>query len=215
MSQNKRFFGYIEVAFDIIYLLAALILGIYMIFNAINSSQMLAGSAAIVLVFGDSFHLIPRIMSILNNKTDYTNSLGIGKLITSITMTVFYLILWHIGVHLFSAPQIATKIIYIFAVVRIILCLFPQNKWLSKNPPVNWGILRNIPFLLEGIMVMVLFFINRNIVSGISFIWLAILLSFAFYLPVVLWAHKNPKIGMLMLPKTVSYVWLLIMLLSI
>ena len=37
--------------------------------------------------------------------------------------------------------------------------------------------------------------------------WLAITLSFAFYVPVVLWADVYPIIGTLMIPKTIAYVW--------
>ena len=37
--------------------------------------------------------------------------------------------------------------------------------------------------------------------------WLAITLSFLFYIPVVLWADTLPMIGMLMIPKTLAYVW--------
>lgn len=33
------------------------------------------------------------------------------------------------------------------------------------------------------------------------------MLSFAFYIPVVLWAEVNLLIGMLMIPKTCAYVW--------
>ena len=36
---------------------------------------------------------------------------------------------------------------------------------------------------------------------------LAIVLSFAFYIPVVLWADIVPLVGMLMIPKTCAYVW--------
>ena len=37
--------------------------------------------------------------------------------------------------------------------------------------------------------------------------WLTIVLSFAFYIPVVLWADLVPAIGFLMMPKTCAYVW--------
>ena len=37
--------------------------------------------------------------------------------------------------------------------------------------------------------------------------WLTIVLSFAFYIPVVLWADTVPAIGFLMMPKTCAYVW--------
>lgn len=36
---------------------------------------------------------------------------------------------------------------------------------------------------------------------------LTIVLSFGFYIPVVLWADVNPLIVMLMIPKTCAYVW--------
>jgi len=60
-----------------------------------------------------------------------------------------------------------------------------------------------------------LYFFNRASTAGLDLMWLAILLSFAFYLPVVLWSNRYPKIGMLMLPKTCTYLWMLVMLLAL
>jgi hypothetical protein len=44
---------------------------------------------------------------------------------------------------------------------------------------------------------------------------IAIAVSFLFYVPVVLFARKNPKLGMLMLPKSCAYivlaVWLVVL----
>ena len=39
-----------------------------------------------------------------------------------------------------------------------------------------------------------------------KYIWLLILLSFAFYIPVVLFSSRIPGIGMFMLPKTICYI---------
>ena len=36
---------------------------------------------------------------------------------------------------------------------------------------------------------------------------IAVILSFGFYAPVVLWASENFFVGMLMIPKTLAYVW--------
>ena len=41
--------------------------------------------------------------------------------------------------------------------------------------------------------------------------WLAIVISFGFYLPVVLFADAVPAIGMFMIPKTCAYVWMVLM----
>lgn len=37
--------------------------------------------------------------------------------------------------------------------------------------------------------------------------WLSIVLSFGFYIPVVLFSGRNETIGLLMIPKTMAYVW--------
>jgi hypothetical protein len=37
--------------------------------------------------------------------------------------------------------------------------------------------------------------------------YLTIVLSFAFYIPVVIWASAVPLLGLLMIPKTCAYVW--------
>lgn len=89
------------------------------------------------------------------------------------------------------------------------MCLCPENQWLSADAPLSWGISRNLPFLAMGILVIVLFYTSAKEHRDRDFrhMWLTIVLSFGFYLPVVLWADQVPMIGMLMIPKTCAYVW--------
>ena len=215
----KRVFGKIEVIFDILYLAIASLIGLYLLFTSNGITlRILAGLMALVLAGGDAFHLIPRIHVINTGREElYRRSLGIGKQITSITMTVFYVMLWHIAQSLYGLNlfKLWTFVIYTMAIIRIVLCLMPQNRWIDRYPPISWGIYRNIPFFMMGVIIAFVFFQNRDLVPAFYWTWLAILLSFGFYLPVVLYANKNPKIGMLMLPKTLMYVWLLVMCLSI
>lgn len=212
----KRMFGLVEVVFNIIYMLTVLTLGIIMLSRANNLSRYMTSLMALILVFGDMFHLIPRLIVYFTNK-DLERSLGRGKQITSITMTFFYLMLWYLGVILFEIKYVIllTIIVMIITIIRVVLCYMRQNNWTSKNQDVKWGIIRNIPFVILGGINIVVFYVNRNVVNGLNYVWLAILLSFIFYLPVVLWASAKPKIGMLMLPKTICYVWLIIMFMSI
>lgn len=215
----KRVFGTVEAVFDILYLTTGLILGFTLLLGAQdNPVRTLAGIMSLVLVCGDAFHLVPRIVVIRTGKEKpLRKALGRGKQITSITMGIFYLLLWQVGVLIFSPKNINfwTNIVYILAAVRIFLCLLPQNKWTERHPPVDWGIWRNVPFFMQGMLVASMFFIFRSAVTGFGMMWIAIILSFAFYLPVVLWANKNPKIGMLMLPKTCVYLCMIVMCLSL
>lgn len=200
-----------EAIFCVAYLIVTLILGISIIKCAKNDKESkLFGIMSLVLVSGDAFHLVPRVLAAVNQAGDYTKAMGIGTLITSITMTIFYLIMYCIFEIRTNKKNKMLMISLIgLAVIRIVLCLMPQNDWTGESP-VSWGIYRNIPFVIMGIIMIVLHFQNRSD-KPYRFMWLAILLSFAFYLPVVLWADVSPMIGMLMLPKTCMYVWMVVM----
>lgn len=202
-----------ETLFDIVYLTTVITLGVIMITKSKGNKQYrLFGIMAVVLGLGDSFHLVPRMIALCTTGLDqYTAALGIGKFITSITMTFFYLLLyyvWRIRYNINGKAGL-TLCFYLLAAVRIILCLFPQNAWTSAEAPLSWGIYRNIPFALIGVLIIVLFYqyAKEREDKSFRFMWLTIVLSFGFYLPVVLWADVNPLIGMLMIPKTCAYVW--------
>ena len=66
-----------------------------------------------------------------------------------------------------------------------------------------------MPFALLGLLIIVLFYrsAKQNNDKAFRWMWLTIVLSFGFYIPVVLWANAIPMIGMLMIPKTCAYVW--------
>ena len=202
-----------ETLFDVVYLTTVITLGILMIKRSKGDKQyLLFGIMAVVLGAGDSFHLVPRAIALCTTGLDnYVVQLGIGKLITSITMTIFYILLYYVWRKRYniSGKQGLTISMYLLSAIRIALCLFPQNAWTSANAPISWGIYRNIPFAIMGLIVIALFYksAKENKDKSFRFMWLTIVLSFVFYIPVVLWADVNPLIGMLMIPKTCAYVW--------
>jgi len=202
-----------ETAFDIVYLSGVVILGIRMLLNPNRQKQyLLFGSMAIVLGCGDAFHLVPRAVALCTNGlANHTAALGIGKFITSITMTVFYVLLYAVWKERYkiTGKKGLDITVWVLAFLRILLCCMPQNQWLSAQPPLSWGIARNIPFALLGFLVIVLFRQEAKTRHDQAFryVWLTIVLSFGFYIPVVLFADTMPAIGVLMIPKTCAYVW--------
>lgn len=200
-----------EALFCIFYIITVVILGSLICAKGkAKKEYLLFGIMSLVLVFGDSFHLVPRICVAFNPSGDYHVSLGLGKLVTSITMTLFYLIMYYVYSIRYNFRNKMVEIsMIILAVLRIALCLFPQNDW-TGEAPVIWGIYRNIPFTIMGITMIVLYFMQRKD-KPFKWMWLAITLSYAFYIPVVLWADVHPMIGMFMLPKTCMYIWAVVM----
>lgn len=203
----------VETLFDAVYLISVITIGILMIRGSKGRSQYrLFGVMAVVLGAGDSFHLVPRGLALCTTGLEnYTVPLGLGKWITSITMTIFYVILYYVWRQRYQIKgrNGITAAVYILAGLRIILCMMPQNEWLSTSAPLSWGIWRNIPFALLGLLIIVLFYRSAGERNDRAFrwMWLTIVLSFGFYIPVVLWADAMPMVGMLMIPKTCAYVW--------
>ena len=87
-----------ETLFDVVYLATVITLGVKMILGSGRCRQYrLFGAMAVTLGCGDAFHLVPRALALCTTGLEsYTAALGIGKLITSVTMTAFYLLLYYV-----------------------------------------------------------------------------------------------------------------------
>lgn len=206
-----------ESIFDVLYLSFVITAGVIMAVKGWGNPLIRKfGFMAALLGSGDAFHLVPRALALWTTGLEANAaSLGIGKLITSITMTVFYLILYYIWRERYqiAGKRALTITMWVLAAARVALCLLPQNQWLSYRQPLEFGILRNIPFAVMGIVIIVLFAQEAKKANDKAFrwMWLAVTLSFGFYIPVVLFAETVPPIGMLMIPKTLAYVWVVLM----
>ncbi len=205
-----------ESVFDAIYLSFAIIAGLFMLIKGKNRLSKEAGLMSALLGFGDAFHLIPRCYALWTTGLEANAAiLGVGKLITSITMTLFYFILYYIwrDYYKIEGRKDVTITMWSLFISRVALCAFPQNMWLSANPPLFWGILRNRPFAVMGIIIIILFYKENKKSSKDTFKYMsiAVALSFLLYTPVVLFAHIYPAVGVLMIPKTLAYVWVIVM----
>lgn len=144
-----------ETLFDVVYLVFVIAIGLRMIRDSRGNSQFrLFGWMAVVLGAGDSFHLVPRMLALWTAGLErYTVPLGLGKWITSVTMTVFYVLLYYVWRLRYKVTDRngLTAAVYGLAGLRILLCMMPQNQWLSPDAPLSWGIWRNIPFALLGL----------------------------------------------------------------
>ena len=206
-----------EAVFCIAYLIFDLVAAVIFFANA-NGSQALYlfGVLTLVLGGGDAFHLVPRVIKAFRgNSSEVEWWSGLGLMVSSITMTVFYVLLFYVWKAIFPEvlyPSVLPALIWTCAALRIVLCLFPQNNWFRAEGNLTWGIYRNLPFAVTGLCLVILFFLSGS--TGGYGLWrmsIAIIVSFTCYFPVVLLAKKKPVVGMLMMPKTMAYVWMIAM----
>lgn len=241
VSRTPRPADLFEAVFDISYLVFDLIAAIIFFIWA-NGRVLfdLYGILTLVLCIGDAFHLVPRVLRALRGTNPQIKRyLGRGLQISSITMTVFYILLMYIWKETFPQFSLVPAIVYavwISATIRIIICLLPQNDWTGDKSQANgtpqadgtlqagatlrvndslrlrMSIARNAVFVVTGLCIMWLY-ARSGAANGLAMqrmIW-AIAISFACYLPVTVLSRRYPLVGMLMIPKTCAYIWMIVM----
>ena len=202
--------GLIESVFDLTYLLCVTGLGVRLLIEK-DKNAKLFGFMAIILGTGDAFHLIPRIISHLSpgGFEAHRLALSYGKMITGITMTIFYLLFYFYYREITRDKDNYKKwMILGLATIRIVLILLVQNNW-SAGGSCKMGIIRNIPFLIMGMLLMI-FSYRKKHYDGLKHMSFLIFLSFLFYVPVVVLIDKVPAIGAFMIPKTVAYILIVV-----
>lgn len=204
-----------EILFNVFYLIA--IWGLVFVMsrklqgtNQVNTSlRKLFTLAFGFLALGDTGHVGFRVLAYLKGGIAENASLvGVGKMATAFTVTIFYAILVEIWrVRFNKEHNLFTKFLFLCAILRAIIVLFPQNQWGSTVAPADWEAYRNIPLMVQGFGVVYLYLKDgiKNMDKVFQWTSVMILISFGFYIPVILFASKIPTIGLLMIPKTIAY----------
>ena len=146
----------VESLFDVCYLMIVVAFGVRLLLEKKNGAKLF-GIMAIMLGVGDGFHLIPRLISHLSpgGFAAHAAALSWGQFVTSITMTIFYVLYYHYyRMQSNDTDNVKKWLIYGLAALRICLVLLPQNNWGTADGNYMFGIYRNIPFLIMGILLV-------------------------------------------------------------
>ncbi|MGD9093746.1 MAG: hypothetical protein PVF74_12930 [Anaerolineales bacterium] len=221
MSESVRI--WMEISFNIVYLIVVWGLVIAMIRKrsaVIPENQRAADlvlAAFALLALGDTGHVGFRVFAYAQGGLDAQLTLaswsiglvGLGALSTSITVTLFYVMmleLWRVRYD--RKHGWFEYLLLAAAVFRLVIMLLPVNEWNRVVPLQPWSTIRNMPLTLVGLGVAYLIMRDARKTGDSTFIWIGtmILVSYACYIPVILFVQQIPMIGMLMIPKTMAYV---------
>lgn len=188
----------------------------------------------LLLGVGDMCHLGFRVFLFFTGMSTEiqltTFLLGTGYIISSILLTGYFVLLFHVWEKMYgkkySTPSKIKKfliIIYVTFLIRIVLVFLPYNQWYGYDPTfdlgIDFGMITNIPFYIIGIITLVISLKDsraekkqgkssdidpkRNKAVYNASIWLIITyicLSFT-----VFFSAMNSLFGMFMLPLTIAY----------
>ena len=206
---------FMEVSFNVVYLAFIWIIAIIMSLKMkrVEPDNLPIAQrfrlALLLLAAGDSGHVGFRVIAYLSGGLESNAMLvGYGAFSTAITITFFYMILldvWRIEFN--KERDWIYFILLIVGFIRLGIMIFPQNQWDSLVPPSDWGLYRNIPLAILGLAIAFLMLRDSYKTDNSNYkkIGYTILVSYAFYLPVVILVRQIPIIGMLMIPKTIAY----------
>jgi hypothetical protein len=213
----------VEISFNVIYLLVIWGLVIVMTLNrdrVAPENRRVAGLARwafFLLALGDTGHVGFRVWAYAQGGLETTISLfgrevglvGLGALATAITVTGFYVLVLEMWRARFQKPYGWFGILLLVAaVVRLLLMIPAANQWNNVVPPQPWSTIRNLPLMVLGLGAAYLILRDARAAGDRLFTWIgwSIVVSYAMYIPVILFVQQVPMIGMLMIPKTVAYV---------
>ncbi len=134
---------------------------------------------------------------------------GLGALATAITVTFFYVLMLEVWRLRFDKRYGTFEYLLLAAAgVRLVMMALPVNDWNNIVPVQPWSTLRNLPLILQGLGLAYLVLRDARAAGDATFKWIgiSILVSYACYIPVILFVQQAPVIGMLMIPKTMAYV---------
>jgi len=212
---------WIEVVFDLTYLAViwALVAAMMLRLKRLPGEDLTArrfAAAFGLLALGDTGHVGFRVVAYAVGDANLgvpvaggqVTLIGLGALATAITVTLTYLLLLFVWQARFQKPfGWFGGVLIAAAVARLLLFFDPANRWSDAVPPQPWSLYRNLPLMLQGLGVAALFLRDARAARDRPFVQLgvAILVSYAFYIPVVLFVQQVPLLGMLMIPKTLAY----------
>lgn len=172
-----------------------------------------------LLAVGDTGHLALRAVSMARGpgrgqvtyRGQRAGLIGLGEMATSITITLFYVLTldaWRLRFR--KAWDGLTTSLLGLSVVRLLMLAAPFNRWDRDETPAGWGVERNLPLVAVGVGEVVLMRREADHAGDRTFraIADAMAASFACYVPVVLFARRIPQLGLLMVPKTLAYLYM-------
>jgi hypothetical protein len=189
-------------------------------------------AAYFLLGFGDLFHLGFRIYNYFAGLTVgdpfYMITLGLGYVISGLTMTYFYVAIFHAWGSTYgetystsSKIKMFTIILYLAFLLRVILMLLPYNHWFEGDGTIDFGFdfrwITAIPIYIVGIISVYLLFkdsksemkenkgIDPQVNRGNFYASIWYLVSYVSYSITLFFVAIFPLTGLFMIPKTIAY----------
>jgi hypothetical protein len=221
MSDSMRM--WVEIIFNITYLVViwGLVITMFLRRGELSAERRhladLVTIAFALLALGDTGHVGFRVWAYALGGLESQvmilgraiSLVGAGALMTAVTVTLFYVVMLEVWRVRFNRRYETFEYFLLIAgATRLYMLTLPLNEWWRVVPEQPWSTIRNIPLMIQGLGLAYLILRDSIARGDVTFKWIgvSILVSYACYIPLILFVQQAPLIGMLMIPKTMAYV---------
>ncbi len=195
-----------------VYLVALLVFSLWIWQQKGSGARLLAG-AVVVLLLGEAYRLVPRIVAAINPKAPLPGGEDIGRIVSHLATAGFFLMLefyreqrcgkeeTRTGRRLESAVFIIFGLIAAEGFVRF-------NGWMGGNGEYFWLTVRGLLLTAMGALTVRLWMNSAKEDPAVRHLPLATSLFFAFYLFPAILEQAIPEFSMLMIPRAAALLWI-------
>jgi len=204
-----------RMTFSVIYLIYICVIVILMSKNmkTVNQKEIFTAKrirlAFLALLIGDLGHVGARLIVFFSGEGEMNYAIsGIGSLLEGVGLIFLFMLFtdaWRVQ---FNHPKnLLFKVLIGIGIVGLIIFVFPQNQWTAQSTPYEWLVIRNIPWLIQGVVLSILIYRDAKAVDDKQLVRIGIyiFISYFFYMPVIFFGEFAPMLGMLMIIGTVVF----------
>ena len=204
-----------EMTFSVIYLIYICAIVFLMSKNMknVNQKEIMTAKrillAFFALLIGDLGHVGARVIVFFSAEVEMNYViLGIGSLFEAVGLIFLFMLFtdaWR--VHFNHPKNLLFKVLIGIGIVGLIIFVFPQNQWTAQTSPYEWLVIRNIPWLIQGVALSILIYRDAKAVDDKQLVRIGIyiFISYFFYMPVIFFGEIAPMLGMLMIIGTIVF----------
>ena len=171
-------------------------------------------AAVFVLLTGEAYRLIPRVVSAISPRSPLPDAAGIGRVLSYITTASFLLILdlyrqQRAGRAADKEGQRRESALLVIFCLIMAVSLVRFNGWISGAGEYFWLVVRALLLTALGILTMILWLPTIRENRALRHMPAAVGLTLAFYLPCAVLEQMMPELSVLMIFRTAALIWLI------
>lgn len=203
----------VEPILCLFYLAAVLIIALW-VWRQQGKGARLLSAALFVLLAGEAYRLVPRIVAAVVPRAPLPDGEGLGRIVSYLATAGFFLMLEFYREQRYGKAETVTERRMETAIFILFGCVAAEglirfNGWIDGDGAYFWLGVRSVLLAAMGVLTILMWMLSAKDDSTMKHLPLAIALVFAFYIPATVLEQAIPELSILMIFRTAALLWVI------